>query len=160
MLLQEYSESPKNGVTDQVQLSASRASRLNSPIDQPMSTLLVIDDEPVVRKLACQTLRQAGYTCLEADSALAALEQLQSDRQQLDGMIVDIRLPDMSGLNLVRLARIHRPGTPALFISGYALPAVEEADLQQLLQAFLPKPFTPDQLLAAVREFLPAPQSA
>ena len=125
-----------------------------------MSTLLVIDDERVVRTVACQALRQAGYTCLEADSALAALEQLQSDRQQLDGMIVDIRLPDMSGLNLVRLARIHRPGTPALFISGYALPAVEVADLQQLLQAFLPKPCTPDQLLAAVREFLPTPQSA
>ncbi|HEY7612288.1 MAG TPA: response regulator [Gemmatimonadales bacterium] len=125
-----------------------------------MSTILVIDDESVVRKLACRTLREAGYTCLEADSALAALEQLQSDRQQLDGMVVDIRLPDMTGLNLVRLARIHRPGMPALFMSGYAQPAVEEPELQQLLQAFLPKPFTPDQLLAAVREFLPAPQSA
>ena len=125
-----------------------------------MPTLLVIDDESVVRKVACQTLRQAGYTCLEADSALAALEQLQSDRQQLDGMVVDIRLPDMSGLNLVRLARIHRPGPPALFISGYAQPAVEEPELQQLLQAFLPKPFTPDQLLAAVRQFLQTPQSA
>ena len=125
-----------------------------------MSTLLVIDDEPVVRKVACQTLRQAGYTCLEADSALAALEQLQSDRQHLDGMLVDIRLPDMSGLNLVRLARIHRPGMPALFMSGYAIPTVEEPELQALLQAFLPKPFTPDQLLSAVREFLPTPQSA
>jgi two-component system cell cycle sensor histidine kinase/response regulator CckA len=125
-----------------------------------MPTILVIDDESVVRLLACQTLRQAGYTCLEADSALVALEQLQSERQQLDGMVVDIRLPDMSGLNLVRLARIHRPGTPALFISGYAQPAVEEPELQQLLQAFLPKPFTPDQLLAAVRELLPTPQSA
>lgn len=125
-----------------------------------MSTILVIDDEPVVRMLACQTLRQAGYTCLEADSALAALEQLQSDPQRLDGMVVDIRLPDMSGLNLVRLARIQRPGTPALFISGYAQPATEEPELQQLLQAFLPKPFTPDQLLAAVRELLPTPQSA
>ena len=122
-----------------------------------MSTLLVIDDEPVVRNLACRTLREAGYTCLEADSALGALEQLQSGRQQLDGMVVDIRLPDMTGLNLVRLARVHRPGTPALFISGYAQPVVEEPDLQQLLQAFLPKPFTPDQLLAAVRQFLPAP---
>src|SRR3954454_9572171 len=125
-----------------------------------MYTLLVIDAETMVRNVASLTLRKDGYTCLEADSALAALEKLQSDRQHLDGMVVDIRLPDMSGLILVRLARIHRPGTPALFISGYALPAVEEADLQQLLQAFLPKPFTPDQLLAAVREFLPAPQSA
>jgi CheY-like chemotaxis protein len=127
-----------------------------------MSRLLVIDDEPVVRRLACETLRQAGHTCLEADSALAALEQLQSDPQRLDGMVVDIRLPDMSGLNLVRLARIHRPETPALFISGYAQPDAEEPELQQLLQAFpfLPKPFTPDQLLAAVRELLPTPQSA
>ena len=125
-----------------------------------MSTILVIDDERVVRMVACQTLRQAGYTCLEAESALAALEQLQSDPQQLDGMVVDIRLTDMSGLNLVRLARVHRPGTPALFISGYALPAAEEPEVEQLLQAFLPKPFTPDQLLAAVREWLPTPQSA
>jgi CheY-like chemotaxis protein len=125
-----------------------------------MSTLLVIDDERVVRTVACQTLRQAGYTCLEADSALAALEQLQSDPQRLDGMVVDIKLPDMSGLNLVRLARIHRPGTPALFISAYPQPAAEEPELQQLVQAFLPKPFTPDQLLAAVRELLPTPQSA
>ena len=122
-----------------------------------MSTLLVIDDEPVVRNLACRTLREAGYTCLEADSALGALEQLQLERQQLDGMVVDIRLPDMTGLNLVRLARVHRPGTPALFISGYAQPVVEEPELQQLLHAFLPKPFTPDELLAAVREFLPTP---
>jgi CheY-like chemotaxis protein len=125
-----------------------------------MATIFVIDDEPVVRRMACQALRQAGYTCLEADSALAALEQLQSDPQRLDGMVVDIRLPDMSGLNLVRLARIHRPGTPALFISGYTQPEVAEPDLQQLLQAFLPKPFTPDQLVAAVRDLLPAPQSA
>jgi CheY-like chemotaxis protein len=125
-----------------------------------MSTLLVIDDEPVVRLLVCQTLRQAGYTCLEAASALAALKQLQSDPQRLDGMVVDIRLPDMSGLNLVRLARTHRPGMPVLFISGYAQPEADEPELQQLLQAFLPKPFTPDQLLAAVRESLPTPQSA
>jgi two-component system cell cycle sensor histidine kinase/response regulator CckA len=125
-----------------------------------MSTILVIDDEPVVRRMASQALREAGYSCLEADSALAALEQLQTDPQRLDGMVVDIRLPDMSGLNLVRLARIHRPGTPALFISGYAQPVAEEPELQQLLQAFLPKPFTPDQLVAAVRNLLPTPQSA
>ena len=125
-----------------------------------MTRLLVIDDEPVVRMLACKTLQEAGYTCLEAATALVALEQLQSDPQRIDGMVVDIRLPDMSGLNLVRLARIHRPETPALFISGYAKPAAEQPELLQLLQAFLPKPFTPDQLLAAVREVLPTPQSA
>ena len=124
-----------------------------------MSTFLVIDDEPVVRRLACKTLREAGYACLEADSALAALEQLQSDPQPVDGMVVDIRLPDMSGLNLVRLARIHRPGTPALFISGYAQPVTDDPELEQLLRAFLPKPFTPDQLLAAVRQLLPTPQA-
>src|SRR4026207_2382824 len=98
-----------------------------------MATLLVIDDEPVVRRMACQTLRQADNTGLEAASAWAALQQLQSDPQRLDGMVVDIRLPDMRGLNRVRLARIHRPGTPALFISGYAQPVVEEPELQQPL---------------------------
>jgi hypothetical protein len=49
-------------------------------------------------------------------------------------------------VSLVGHQRIHRPGTPALFISGYAQPAAEEPEIEQLLQPFLPKPFTPDQL--------------
>jgi two-component system cell cycle sensor histidine kinase/response regulator CckA len=125
-----------------------------------MPTLLVVDDEPVVRLLACRILRGAGYTCLEADSGLAALALLQSDNQRLDGMVVDIRLPDLSGLDLVRLAHTLRPGTPALFISGYAQPVFEEPQLQRNLQAFLAKPFTPEQLVAAVRHLLPTPQPA
>jgi two-component system cell cycle sensor histidine kinase/response regulator CckA len=125
-----------------------------------MPTLLVVDDEPAVLMLTCRALRKAGYTCLEAASGLAALAQLQSDNQRLDGMVVDIRLPDLSGLDVVRLARNLRPGTPALFISGYAQPALEEPQSQQLLQAFLAKPFTPEQLVTAVRQLLPTPQPA
>jgi two-component system, cell cycle sensor histidine kinase and response regulator CckA len=125
-----------------------------------MPTLLVVDDEPVVRLLACRILRGAGYTCLEAESGLGALALLQMDGQHLAGMVVDIRLPDLSGLDLVRLARTFFPGTPALFISGYAQPAFEEPQLQKLLHAFLAKPFTPEQLIAAVRDLLPASQLA
>jgi CheY-like chemotaxis protein len=123
-----------------------------------MQTLLVVDDEPAVRLLACRILREAGYTCIEADSGLAALGRIQSDEQRLDAMVVDIRLPDLSGLDLVRLTRGLRPGTPALFISGYAQPAMEEPQLQQLLQSFLAKPFTSEQLVSAVRQLLPEPQ--
>jgi two-component system cell cycle sensor histidine kinase/response regulator CckA len=125
-----------------------------------MPTLLVVDDEPVLRLLACRILMGAGYTCLEADSGLSALGQLQSDNQRLDGMVVDIRLPDMSGVDVVRLARNLRPGTAALFISGYAKPVIEESQLQQLLQPFLEKPFTPEQLITAVRQLVTAPQQA
>lgn len=125
-----------------------------------MPTLLVVDDEPAVRQLACRILRGAGYTCLEAESGLAALGQMQSDEQRIDAMVVDIRLPDLSGLDLVRLARTLRPGTPALFISGYAQPALEEPQLQQFVQTFLAKPFTAEQLIAAVGELLPAPPQA
>jgi CheY-like chemotaxis protein len=73
-------------------------------------------------------------------------------------MVVDIRLPDLSGLDVVRLARNLRPGTPALFISGYAQPVVEEPQLQQALQAFLAKPFTPEQLVTALGQLLPTSQ--
>jgi two-component system, cell cycle sensor histidine kinase and response regulator CckA len=128
--------------------------------DGSMPTVLVVDDEPAVRQLACRILREAGYVCLEAESGLVALGKVQSDGQRLDAMVVDIRLPDLSGLDLVRLTRTLRPGTPALFISGYAQPAFEEPQLQQLLQAFLAKPFTPEQLLGAVRQLLPAAQHA
>ncbi len=112
----------------------------------------------MVRLLACRALRGVGYTCLEAESGLGALALLQKDEQPVHGMVVDIKLPDLSGLDMVRLARTFRPGIPALFISGYADPAIEEPYLQQLLHAFLPKPFTPEQLIAAVRELLPTAQ--
>lgn len=123
-----------------------------------MPTLLVVDDEPAFRLLACRILRAAGFTCREAESGLAALALLQADEQGLDGMVVDIRLPDLSGLDLVRLVRTLRPGTPTLFISGYAQPAFEEPHRQQLSYGFLAKPFTSEQLIAAIRQLLPAPQ--
>jgi two-component system, cell cycle sensor histidine kinase and response regulator CckA len=125
-----------------------------------MPTLLVVDDEPVVRMLVCRALREAGYDCLEADSGLAAVRALQTEAQPIDAMVVDIQLPDLSGVDVVRLARQLRPGTPALYMSGYALPIIEEPELQESLQWFLAKPFRPDQLLSAVRELLSAPQQA
>ena len=125
-----------------------------------MRTLLVVDDEPVVRVLVCRILREAGYICVEAESGLAALALIQQDDQRLDGMVVDVRLPDLSGLDLVRLIRNWRPGTPALFISGYPEPVFDEPRLQRLLHSFLAKPFTAEQLVAAVGDLLPAAQEA
>ena len=122
-----------------------------------MPTLLVVDDEPGVRQLACRALRAAGYTCLEAHSGRMALGLIQAADQPIDAMVVDVRLPDISGVDLVGMIREKRPGTAALFISGYAQPVVEHPELQVFLQPFLAKPFTPDQLLAALGELVPPP---
>ena len=105
--------------------------------------------------MACRALQAAGYTCLEAHSSRMALGLIQAGDQPIDAMVVDVRLPDVSGVDLVGIIRETRPGTPALFISGYAQPVVEHPELQAVLQPFLPKPFTPEQLVAAVQELLP-----
>jgi two-component system, cell cycle sensor histidine kinase and response regulator CckA len=120
-----------------------------------MPTILVVDDEPAVRLLACRILREAGYTCLEAESGLGALATLQAGGRP-DAMVVDIRLPDMSGLDLVRLARTIQPAVPALYISGYPEPVIDEPQQRALLRAFLEKPFTAEQLIGAVRQMMPA----
>jgi two-component system, cell cycle sensor histidine kinase and response regulator CckA len=124
-----------------------------------MPTILVVDDEPAVRLLACRILREAGYPRIEAESGLAALGLLQGGGRP-DVMVVDIRLPDMSGLDLVRLARTIQPAVPALYISGYPEPVIEEHQQRTLLRAFLAKPFAAEQLIGAVRQLLPVGQPA
>jgi CheY-like chemotaxis protein len=124
-----------------------------------MPIILVVDDEPAVRLLTCRILREVGYTCLEAESGLAALGLLQGGGRS-DVMVVDIRLPDMSGLDLVRLARTIQPAVPALFISGYPEPVIDEPQQRALLRAFLAKPFAAEELVRAVRRLLPVGQPA
>lgn len=115
-------------------------------------TLLVVDDEPRLRALACTVLRGAGYTVLDAQSggdALLVLEQ----HPEVALLLTDVVMPLMSGDQLVERASQLRPGLPAVFMSGYTgIGAPQGRDLgsAQLVQ----KPFKPESLLRAVRTAL------
>jgi two-component system cell cycle sensor histidine kinase/response regulator CckA len=117
-------------------------------------TILLVEDEAMVRAVAERALTRHGYTVLTAENGEAALELLGSG-QSVDLMISDVVMPTMDGPTTVREARKTRPDLPILFISGYAEEQLRKSiDLERV--AFLAKPFSVQKLAEAARDALAA----
>ncbi len=114
--------------------------------------VLLVEDEAPVRAFASRALRLRGYTVLEAASAEEALELLEDSSLRVDVFVTDVVMPGMDGPTWVRKARALRPGTRVIFMSGYAEGAFGDTGPDMADAAFLPKPFSLDQLAEAVRE--------
>lgn len=99
-------------------------------------TVLVVDDDPMLRDLLVQTLTAIGHESVSAVDGLDALEQMK--KRTFDVVISDIKMPNMDGLQLLKEIRESHASTPVLFISGYAT-----SEMIQLAQpdGFLTKPF-------------------
>jgi two-component system cell cycle sensor histidine kinase/response regulator CckA len=117
-------------------------------------TILVVDDVGVVRKIAFRLLSEAGYRVFEAGSAAEALEVLSTARQPINLAIVDVILPEVTGVDLVRLIREEWPSTRVLFMSAFPAEILVREGLDHPNVIFLAKPFTRDELLTKVTEAL------
>lgn len=117
------------------------------------ATILVVDDEPMVCYVTCRILREAGYAVEGVYSGRAALAFLQPARVY-DLFVLDVRLPDMSGLTLAHLIAAQHPARPFLFVSGFPDAAGEKPP--DSCWSFLGKPFSRDQLREAVLQLLGA----
>ena len=124
-------------------------------ISEPSKTLLVVDDDPMVRDMETQILRLQGYTVLEAENAAQAL-RLASETAAIHLLITDLVMPEFDGLELTRRFREVHPKTPVLMVSGSlpVLRARSEPDLERF--DFLAKPFQFSELLHKVRVLLDA----
>jgi CheY-like chemotaxis protein len=121
-------------------------------------SILVVDDDHVVRTTISIILKQNGYTVLEAVDGKDAVRQAKNKTTLL--MIVDLFMPNMDGLETIREVRRLAPSLPILAISGStALTGVPMPDLLRAAVAFgavstLPKPFRASELLSAVRSVI------
>jgi two-component system, cell cycle sensor histidine kinase and response regulator CckA len=113
-------------------------------------TILLVEDEDPVRELVRRVLENAGYTVLAAARPSAA-EELVDGAGEIDLLLSDVVMPEMSGYDLARRVGERRPGIRMLFISGYAHRASGEEIARGRL---LKKPFAPEQLTRAVRAAL------
>ena len=117
-------------------------------------TILIVEDEDMVRNVAERALARHGYTVLTAadgEQGLARLEQAE----KIDLLISDVVMPGMDGPAMVRAARATHPALPVLFMSGYAEEQLRKSiDIDNV--AFLPKPFSVTQLADAARDVLAA----
>jgi len=118
-------------------------------------TILVVDDEEGVRKLVCAILKSNGYDVLEASQAADAFAAFEKNSHKIDMVLADVVMPRMSGFEMGRQLAARVPELKILYMSGYRDhdlgPAAGPAP-----KVFLRKPFTPDALLAKVREALDA----
>ncbi|MEX5510917.1 response regulator [Pseudomonas paralactis] len=115
----------------------------------PTSTILVVEDDAIVRMLIVDVLEELEFKVLEAADAEQALTQVQNTSQVIDLMMTDVGLPDMDGKALATRVRELRPTLPILFASGYA----ENIDVPEGMQV-IGKPFSIDQLRDKVKSML------
>ncbi|MDG2522120.1 PAS domain-containing protein [Caulobacter segnis] len=108
-------------------------------------TVLVVEDDPSVRLLVLQVLQELGYRGLEAPDADHALPLLAS-QDKIDLLVTDVGLPGLNGRQLAEIARESRPGLPVLFITGYALAAVDQTTFLDAGMQMITKPFDIDEL--------------
>ena len=117
--------------------------------------ILVVEDEPAVLRATCRMLELEGFSCLPTEHAGQALEALGAG-QIPDLMVIDIRLPGMSGPELALRIHAHYPRIPVLFVSGWTAGLADHALLDKMEWMFLAKPYHPDTLVGAARRMLGA----
>ncbi|PWU07802.1 MAG: hybrid sensor histidine kinase/response regulator [Terriglobia bacterium] len=137
--------------------------RVREPVVEPerklsprgSETILLVDDEEGVRKLVTAVLRSNGYDVLEASNGGAALAVYDKNGHKIDMVLTDVVMPQMTGFELGRELSTRAPGLKILYMSGYRDNTIGGSPGGQP-KPFLQKPFTPDVLLAKVREVLDA----
>jgi len=114
-------------------------------------TVLLVEDAPMIRRLAREIMERAGYTVVEAadgEQAIACAEQ----HPYIDVLLTDLIMPGPSGVELADRLRLDRPNLRVLYMSGYTDNAIVRNGMLGESAAFLQKPFTPEELLRKLRQ--------
>ncbi|MFM2129804.1 MAG: hypothetical protein RL477_1350, partial [Pseudomonadota bacterium] len=127
----------------------------SAPTSATDETVLVIDDEPTVRMLIGDALRDRGYTCIEAGDGAEGLKVFESG-ERVDLLITDVGLPGLNGRQVADAARVRVPGLKVLFITGYAENAALHHGHVESGMEVMTKPFSVDDLAARVVRMLAA----
>jgi two-component system cell cycle sensor histidine kinase/response regulator CckA len=114
-------------------------------------TILLAEDEPLLRELGETILKQAGYQVLTAPDSSALQHLIATYSGSVDLLLTDVVMPGMSGPELVRIVKDRWPTIRVLYMSGYADDDIEDLDRDA---GFLQKPFTPAELTAKIAEVL------
>lgn len=121
-----------------------------------MKTILLVEDEDMLRGLIRELLELKGYVVLEASQGVEALGLIQDQKHKVDLILTDVVMPHMSGSELVERLRKEHPYLKVIFMSGYT--GANNASIHKSLEmpgvAFLQKPFRLNNLVGQVEELL------
>ncbi|MSQ93791.1 MAG: response regulator [Gemmataceae bacterium] len=149
---------PLRGTAFELFLPRCLAVSETSATDEPVAanaladgTILIVDDEPMIRQLANAILTQAGYHVLQAENGAVALDILRERPGQIDVIVLDAVMPKLSGEETLRELARSLSDDSVIFSSGYS---TEQTGLHEFpqIRAFLPKPYRAEQLAQTVSE--------
>lgn len=120
-------------------------------------SILVIDDQPTVRRMAHRLLSEWGFRVFEAESGEEGMEVLETARAGIQLVIVDVVMPLADGVQVTQRIRERWPAQRTLYMSAHPAEVLMEYGLTRLDAPFLAKPFTRDELLTKVSEALASP---
>jgi two-component system, cell cycle sensor histidine kinase and response regulator CckA len=145
---------PEQEVAPELQAATSAVKEAPKPRADltGQGTILLVEDEEGLRSLNARGLRSRGYSVIEASNGVEALEALEERNGAVDLVVSDVVMPEMDGPTLLKSMRGRNPDLKIIFVSGYAEDAFEKSLPENQQFAFLPKPFTLSQLVAAVKE--------
>ena len=116
-------------------------------------SVLVVEDEAIVRGMVIEVLADLGYAAHEAGDATSAL-QLVDSGIHLDLLVTDVGLPGTNGRQLAEMVRARRPGLKVLFVTGYARPAEVRGEFLDVGMGMLTKPFAIEELAQTIEDML------
>lgn len=120
--------------------------------------VLVVDDDPAVRKSIDRVLSSSGYAVITAENGEEAMRKLNEEKYDL--VYTDIRMPGMSGLEVAEQVKARRPWTPVVIITGYGTEAAEARAKAAGVLSFMHKPLSPEMIEDSARDALAAPAVA
>jgi signal transduction histidine kinase/ActR/RegA family two-component response regulator len=118
-------------------------------------TVLLVEDAPMIRRLAREIMTRAGYSVIEASDGAQASDIL-ARQGRIDVLLTDVVMPRFNGVELAHQLRLARPDLRVLFMSGYPDNAIVRNGLLEDSATFLQKPFTPEELLRKLRAVIDA----
>ncbi|MGE3804053.1 MAG: response regulator, partial [Gemmataceae bacterium] len=160
----EVESEPGQGTTFKLYLPEMRAAEersgqpaANNGLARGHETILLVEDEELVRGVASKLLKRSGYTVLEASGGQEALDLVARHQGEIDMLLSDVVMPEMNGRELYRKLGEQRPDLKVLFVSGYTDSALLRHGLTDKNINILLKPFAADEFLRLVRETLDKP---
>jgi CheY-like chemotaxis protein len=125
---------------------------LSTPLPPIIPSILVVDDEPICRRVAYRTLSEEGCRVFEAGSAAETLDAMRMMSRPPDLVLLDVVMPGTDGIELAEQILAEWPAQPILFMSAHPAEVLAQRGLRDLRVVFLAKPYTRDELCAKVRE--------
>lgn len=148
---EEQTEPEEEVVTEAVTETAPEPEAVSEPASE--KTILLVEDDPMIRGLVCQTLETQGYNVLVADDGWEAAQVARKHGNQIDLLFTDVVMPGLGGAELAMAVREIQPDVKALFMSGYSRSQVTDEGVPPDA-ALLEKPFTPDKVIEMVKDLL------